>query len=144
MLRVVTRVLIVNDGKILLARNKGAKFWYPPGGGWEYNQENLHECVIREVKEETGYLVQPIRPLCIREFREESKTSLELFWLAELSKENTQTIDALNKHIDVDVNGSVEEAKWHDLSSVNDLKILPKFTIDLLNDNASELRYFSS
>ncbi|QQS22285.1 NUDIX domain-containing protein [Candidatus Saccharibacteria bacterium] len=56
-LRVIIRALIIDSNKILLARNKDANFWYPPGGGWEFEDESVKDSVKREVTEETGYSV---------------------------------------------------------------------------------------
>ena len=42
-IRILARVIIYNKSKILLVRNKGESFWYPPGGQWEYEKENTKE-----------------------------------------------------------------------------------------------------
>lgn len=128
-LRVITRVVVVDQGKLLLARNKDANFWYPPGGGWEFKDESLQECVVREVQEETGYTVTCDNLLWVREFREpeKDKVSLETFWRARLSSDNTQTMEGLRQHIDQDPNGAVEECRWFATNELVDIKILPKF-----------------
>jgi len=46
-IRILARVVIYNKGKILLVRNKGESFWYPPGGQWEYKKENIIEAARR-------------------------------------------------------------------------------------------------
>jgi ADP-ribose pyrophosphatase YjhB (NUDIX family) len=65
-LRVITRALILDGESVLLARNKDANFWYPPGGGWEFESESLKDSVSREVTEETGYKVDVGRLLWVR------------------------------------------------------------------------------
>ena len=48
-------VLVKNSkNEILMIHNNGSKKWEIPGGGLEIG-EDLIECGIREVKEETGY-----------------------------------------------------------------------------------------
>lgn len=54
---IVTAALIRHEGNVLIARRYGNKprggIWEFPGGTLEQN-ENLVECVIREISEETG------------------------------------------------------------------------------------------
>lgn len=52
--RIAIRGIIIHEDKLLLVEtNKGdLKF---PGGGI-HNSETFEECIIREVKEETGYI----------------------------------------------------------------------------------------
>ncbi|HET9999347.1 MAG TPA: NUDIX domain-containing protein [Ktedonobacteraceae bacterium] len=51
--------VVVNDeGKILLQRRSDNNLWALPGGTMEIG-ESIGETVIREVKEETGFDVQP-------------------------------------------------------------------------------------
>lgn len=128
-LRVITRALIINQDKILLARNRDADFWYPPGGGWEFENESILESVSREVTEETGYAVDVDSLLWIREFREpeKDKVSLETFWKTTVSEQNTQTIEGVATHVDLDANGAVEECRWFSLDDLETVKILPKF-----------------
>lgn len=128
-LRVVTRVIVCHENNVLLARNKNANFWYPPGGGWEFEDESLRECVEREVMEETGYKVVCENLMWVSEFRqpEESRVSLETFWRARLANDNTQSAEKLAEHIDGDPGGMVEECRWFTLSELAGTKVLPKF-----------------
>lgn len=57
-IRVASRAVIVKDGQILLSYERNNDTWMIPGGGLEGN-ENDKECCIREVREETGYIVDP-------------------------------------------------------------------------------------
>ncbi len=54
------RAIIVQDGKILLTHELISGWWLIPGGGLEEG-ETPEDCVVREVEEETGYLVRPLR-----------------------------------------------------------------------------------
>ncbi|MFH1956829.1 MAG: NUDIX domain-containing protein [Patescibacteria group bacterium] len=76
-IRILARVVIYNKGKILLVRNKGESFWYPPGGQWEYEKENIIEAARREVEEEVGLKVNIEKLLYLQEFR--PKKDLKIF-----------------------------------------------------------------
>src|SRR4030095_10104949 len=51
---------ICEDGGVLLQRRDDTGRWGLPGGGVEPG-ESVRQAVIREVREETGLLVEPIR-----------------------------------------------------------------------------------
>jgi len=127
-LRVIARALVVKDNKILLVRNKGAKFWYPPGGGWEFDDETITECVIREVAEETSYKVVVDRMMWLQEFHESDQSIFfETFWLTSLDSNQQQPTDEqIKKHIDLDPNGAVEELHWYTTDSLEDITVFPK------------------
>ena len=66
-----SRAVITRDGKILLSHETGSGWWLVPGGGMEEN-ETPEACCIREVEEETGYIVLPVREfLILNEYYEE-------------------------------------------------------------------------
>ena len=58
-IRESARALVVREGKILLTHELNTGVYMSPGGGIE-NGETLEECCVRELKEETGYVVRPI------------------------------------------------------------------------------------
>lgn len=125
-LRILARTLVVDDDKILLVKNKGANFWYPPGGGWEYESETIIECAAREVEEETGYKVDIDKLLWVQEFHEGDKILFETFWLSRISEINTQTADQLKHHVDIDPDGAVEEVRWFAQEDIQNLKVFPE------------------
>ncbi len=133
-LRLLARVVTYdkNINKILLVKNKGMSFWYAPGGGWEYENENILECAKREVHEETGLHVDIKKMLYVQEFHDSAESILfETFWLAELSHEQS-----LNEnHIDLDPNGNVETAQWFNKEELQDLKVFPKRLKNTFWDN---------
>ena len=86
-LRLTARALIVQQEKLLLVSNDG-HFWYTPGGGMKAN-ETLPECVIREVKEETGLDIQTNDVACVYEFFD-SKNHLhkvEIYFTTEIKSD---------------------------------------------------------
>lgn len=57
----VTMVVRDDKGRVLLIRNADAPdLWLPPGGGIEPD-ESPRDAAIREMQEETGLLVEPVR-----------------------------------------------------------------------------------
>jgi 8-oxo-dGTP pyrophosphatase MutT (NUDIX family) len=54
----VTAVVPDDDGRILLIHKTDNDLWALPGGGHDKG-ESIRDTVVREVKEETGYDVEP-------------------------------------------------------------------------------------
>jgi 8-oxo-dGTP diphosphatase len=76
--------LLLRDGAMLLAAHrsllpKGAPFWSPPGGGWQFG-ESIREALVREFREETGLKVRVGRFLHLHEFSTNKLQALELFF----------------------------------------------------------------
>ena len=59
--RLGCRAIIIKDNKILLSHEKNTGVYLTPGGGLE-SGESPEECVMREVREETGYTVSVVKP----------------------------------------------------------------------------------
>ena len=55
--RISVSALIFKDTMILLARRRDIGWWNLPGGGMEIG-ETVQEAVVREVREETGLLIE--------------------------------------------------------------------------------------
>ncbi len=65
--RIACRAVIVSKGEMLLSYAKTEDTLMIPGGGVEKN-ETYEDCCIREVSEETGYLIEPSE--CLLELNE--------------------------------------------------------------------------
>lgn len=143
-LRNLARVLVYdkNSDKILLIRNKNTDFWYVPGGGWEFETENILECGVREVKEETGLDIVIDKFMYLREYHELPNICLEMFWLAHPKN----AVDLNKDHIDMDSNGKVEEARWFTQRELSPLTLFPdllknKFWSDVKKVSEDEDRF---
>ena len=122
-LRIVSRAIIYNKNKILLVKNRGESFWYPPGGAWDYEKEDIIQAAIREVNEETGLNIKILRLLYVQEFHPTPDIIFfEVFWAARLLPK--QTLD--KNHCDLDPLGQVETARWFSRSELKDLNVFPK------------------
>ncbi len=62
--RVSCRALVLDKNKLLFSYEAKKDVYMSPGGGFEEN-ETLEECCAREVQEETGFVVRPIRKLLV-------------------------------------------------------------------------------
>lgn len=56
--RIASRGIVIDNGRILLSYEKNTDVYMTPGGGLELG-ETLRDCCIRELTEETGYIVNP-------------------------------------------------------------------------------------
>ncbi len=61
-IRTACRAIIIRNGEILLSYETKTNQWKLPGGGLEQN-ENEEECVVRETREETGFVIKPSKCL---------------------------------------------------------------------------------
>ena len=78
--RTRVRAIIVHDGKLvsMYREREGRKFYTFPGGGLEIN-ETEEECVKREVFEEFGIIVKPVKKVYICE----NQISISHFYICE-------------------------------------------------------------
>lgn len=66
--REACRGIALSGEKILLTYEVNTDQWFIPGGGLEFN-ESREECCVRELAEETGYIVKPLEQyLTINEY----------------------------------------------------------------------------
>lgn len=106
------------ENRLLLVRNQGLPYWYPPGGGWEAG-ETLPECGAREVYEEVRLRVEVDRLLFVQEFYGEGKheCSLELTFLARLADDKSEPHIPEHEHL--------AEARWFSREGVQGLTVYP-------------------
>lgn len=134
--RIITRVVAydASNQKILLVRNRRQNYWYPPGGGWEQDKENIVECAVREVKEETGLEIDRVKFLYLQEFHDSPNSiSFETVWLAQ-----PKTDSNINElHIDQDPDGQVEEARWFSREELKNVIVYPTRLQNTFWDNIS-------
>lgn len=62
--RTSCRAIVVKDNKILLSYESKTGFYMSPGGSLE-GGETFEECVVRELAEETGYNVVPVKAFAV-------------------------------------------------------------------------------
>lgn len=64
--KIDVRGVVVENNKVLLVRQKNEGKW-PLPGGWADVGESLSESVAKEVREESGYIVEPKRILAVQD-----------------------------------------------------------------------------
>lgn len=83
--RVGVGIMLVRDGQVLLGRRQGshgAGEYAWPGGHLEFG-ETLEECVAREMCEETGLAVRPVRPVSLSNVIKYGRHYIDIQYLVE-------------------------------------------------------------
>lgn len=108
--------------QVLMVRSKDADLWAVPSGGMEA-EETPEQCCIREVKEETGYHVQIIKPLYIKHANINGIQVKTYYFLAQAigASQGIQDPDQL-----------IEEKAWKSLADILKLNHMYPEDVDLL------------
>ena len=102
--------LMLRNGKVLLVKRKnppGKGLWAIPGGRVRFC-ERLHQAVEREVLEETGLKVSPIRLIYVAEIVENGFHYIILDYLCDILGGKVRA------------GGDVEDVKWFDINTLGD------------------------
>ena len=118
--RVRVGAIIINEGKIVsMYREREDRIYYTfPGGGKEEN-ETEEECAKREVLEEFGIIVNPIKKV----YTYESQYSVEYFYLAKWIGGEFGTGEG--EEFEENQTNGVYIPKWIEISSIPNLPLMP-------------------
>ena len=118
--RIRARAIIVKDDKIVsMYRERNGRIFYTfPGGGMEGNETEV-DCVKREVMEEFGLTVKPIKKL----YTYENQNSVEHFYLAEWVAGEFGTGEG--EEYQPDRNNGVYIPKFIEISQIPNLPLMP-------------------
>jgi len=138
-IRSTAKAIIINKDKVLLNKcfdKYNGDYYSLPGGG-QNTYETLHEAVIRECLEETGYCIIPKRFTALCEEICESPETKELYpeyihkmyhiFVCELAD------DIVKKPTEIDDMQICSE--WVDIENFNKIRLLP----NTLNDNIEKM-----
>ncbi|MBU3142699.1 NUDIX domain-containing protein [Clostridium sp. CF012] len=94
-----TKALILREGKYLALHKTGAKhdFYELPGGRMEFG-ETAEETLIRELKEETNFLVEPIKLLDTWNFISKNHQITGVIYLCEIIEGEFKLSDEHDKY----------------------------------------------
>ena len=96
---------MIKDGKILLSYEVKTDQWMIPGGGVEEG-ESYEICCIRELTEETGFLVKPLQHyLTIYEYYEDSLYPSHYF-ICKVTGQTERMLTRLKKRLVWNLDGS--------------------------------------
>ena len=124
-----TGAIIIENGCLLAITNPTAKYYYSVGGGVHMN-EKAEECILREVKEETGvdYQIDHLAVVCENFFTDNSPGFeglkchvLEFYYL--MKSRGSQEL----KSESYGWNGAKESLAWIPLEELADANIKPDF-----------------
>ena len=89
--REASRGIVIRDGLLLLTYEVNTDQWFIPGGGLE-GEETTQQCCIRELAEETGFVVNPLYPFAtINEYYEEWKY-ISNYFICEVTGETDRVL----------------------------------------------------
>ncbi len=135
-MRETCRAIIIKDDKIVLIyRERGdMKYYVFPGGGIE-PKETKEECVIRELKEELGINIKPIKQV----YEVRGDTFLQHIFLCEW-------IDGIlgmgnEEEYALDRKGGTQVPVFLDISSLKDIYLLSDKVKNMLLDDISKYGY---
>ncbi len=83
--RVGVGIIVMREGQVLLGRRQGSHgegeyAW--PGGHLEFG-ETIEECIAREISEETGLTVRPVRPVSLSNVIKYGRHYIDIQYLVE-------------------------------------------------------------
>jgi len=84
--RISSGAIVIDEGKVLLVRHQLTDkydFWVAPGGG-VIDEEDILSAAVREAKEETGFNVEPVKPVYIEQFYQPTTHHIKTWVLCRL------------------------------------------------------------
>jgi 8-oxo-dGTP diphosphatase len=118
--RISSGAVVIHADKILLVRyndRNGRTYLVAPGGGVK-NEEALSKSIIREVKEETGLEVRPIKLLFVEDLFSQRYRMVKVWFLSELTGGRLErTRGAIDEKITA--------VKWYRLDELKDEVVFP-------------------
>jgi 8-oxo-dGTP pyrophosphatase MutT (NUDIX family) len=129
-IRNAAKAIICSNGKILLVKykNQNGNVYYELPGGGQHQFETMEEAVIRECKEETGYLVRVVRMAALAE---------EIFDDQELRREYPDYVHRIHHIFRVEITEDIateltemdynqEGTVWMEISNISEMKLIPR------------------
>ncbi len=135
-LNVRSGIIIIKDNKILLHKNDNKDNYCLPGGGVHF-LESSEEAIIREIKEETGLDVKVDKCVSTIEnmFENQGIKFHEIYFIYRGS-----FIDDIDtSKVIENIEGKPIKYGFVDLDKIDEYKILPVVTHDIIKNNTSHI-----
>ena len=113
-------IIIKNNKLVVMERKKNGRHYYTFPGGHVEKNETCEECIVRELMEELGIVVRPVRLI----YGYEYKNSLQAFYVLEWLSGEIHTTNA-EEYQPVQNNGEYNP-NVIDLNELNDKNLLPE------------------
>lgn len=111
--RIACRAIIINDNQILLSYEKNIDQYMLPGGGKNENENDI-DCVVRELQEETGYIVKVQKcALIINEYYGSAKF-VDKYYICKITGKSAQNLTEEEKDCGL-------EPKWISIEKAIDI-----------------------
>jgi len=84
--RISSGAIVIDEGKVLLVRHQLTDkydFWVAPGGG-VIGEEDILTAAVREAKEETGFNVEPLKPVYLEQLHQPATHHIKTWILCRL------------------------------------------------------------
>jgi 8-oxo-dGTP diphosphatase len=126
-LRVRVNALIVSDSRLLLVQvaspATGKTFWMPPGGGVQFG-EKLNDALVREVKEETGLVIEPHKPRYVTEYIRHPYHAVEFYYSCRVT--GGELAMGTDPELEAD-RQIIRNIRWTKLSGLAETELYPAF-----------------
>lgn len=135
-LNVRAGIVIMKDNKILLHKNQNKDNYCLPGGGVHF-LESSEEAIIREIKEETGLDIKVEECISTIEnmFEKDGIKFHEIYFIYKGS-----FVEDIDTNIIIDnIEGKPIKYGFVDIDNIDDYKILPVVTHDIIKNNTSHI-----
>ena len=130
------RAIILDDEKMVaMYREKNDRVYYTFPGGGKNPDENLEECVVREVQEEFGMNVEPVREVYCYE---DEKTIQHFFLCNWISGEFGSGV---GEEFQADRNKGVYIPMLIDCNKIKDLPLMPPEVKDILVEDLEKFGF---
>lgn len=88
--KIASRALIIRENKMALLYSRKYNAYITPGGGVEDN-ESIEQACVREAKEETGLIVQPIEQIAVLDCNYRNIRIVHHYFICHLISETDET-----------------------------------------------------